>query len=235
MNYRSEAITSLLKSTSQPLVVLDLELRGVAADVVLTDQAPGIEGAVAHVASLGHKRVAILSFSRSVRSGRELHAGFEAVSKRLGITMIVQAIIPFDGIIPRTGWTMTERAVGAGATAISSLTAVPVTIGALQDRKEQGIRVRNDVSLIVYDYEELGLVMEPSPSGIVRPVEECAWRVSRLFIGRSANWNASRRVEVAKTRFLTRVSAGTCPRTKQALRGLTLSRRSEPAGQSSVQ
>ena len=78
INDRDARLAKLLAAISRPIVLLDREIDGTAADVALTDQRSGIRQALEHLAQLGHRSVGIATLSLDVRPGRQAFEAFEA-------------------------------------------------------------------------------------------------------------------------------------------------------------
>ena len=57
----------MLSAIGRPVVLIDREIPGVKADVVLTDFGIGVRKALEHLAELGHRRVGIAHLSLDVR------------------------------------------------------------------------------------------------------------------------------------------------------------------------
>jgi LacI family transcriptional regulator len=196
VNDRDEPLGELLGSIAQPIVLLDREIRGIVADVVLTDQRSGMKKALEHLASLGHRSVGIATISTEVRPGREAVAAFEDFMARLGLVTVAEIVVPYDRIDRRSGAEIAERMVAGGATAILCCVPNSVTAGVLEYLDRNGISVPDDVSIVAFDESELASVKQPQLTVISRPIDDLARFASRMVLSRLANPLAPPRVEV---------------------------------------
>lgn len=99
VNDRDPNIGAFLQSIRQPIVLIDREVKGVSADVVLTDERNGSRDAMEHLAALGHTTVGFATISTSVRPGRESLAGYQtAVARPIPLPPpVTTATLPSSG------------------------------------------------------------------------------------------------------------------------------------------
>src|SRR4029077_16197063 len=150
INEHEPGLSSRLASFSRPLVLLDREVGGVAADVVLTDQRVGIERALEHLAALGHRMVGIATISRDVRPGREAISAFRDAVERLGLTAAIELVAPYHRIDRGSGWEIAEQILERRATAILCCVPNVITAGVLEYLDNAGLQVPEDVSLVAF-------------------------------------------------------------------------------------
>ena len=111
----TKALAAILKKTRQHLILLDREIPGVMADSVLIDPHNGIEEAVAHLTSLGHTRIALVTHGPVVRPGREVRKAFNISAGSLRTRSVSEALPNFEDITSHVGWTAAEEMVNLGA------------------------------------------------------------------------------------------------------------------------
>lgn len=211
-------IVDALRSINQPTVLLDREVKGVAADAVLTDPRPGMREALEHLTSLGHRYIALVSHAPAVRPGRQVKTAFEQLLSDLGLTPAAEVLIPFDRVDAETGRRAAADALDAGATALLGLCPSPVVAGILQCLLDRQLQVPDDISVIVYDETDLSAVMRPALSAVVRPIEEGARLAAELVVSRLGRPRARRRTEVIETGFILRGSTGPIPDSERPVR-----------------
>jgi DNA-binding LacI/PurR family transcriptional regulator len=145
-----------------PIVLVNRRSNGVAGSVVMND-AYGSEVAVAHFAALGHRNIAHVAGPSNVDTGRRRLSGFsEAIRKR--------------SLLARDEWIVETNYTEAGGVAAARKlldqagrnlpTAIYVAsflsgVGVLQVLKNAGLRVPEDISVVVSD--ELALAAHTSP------------------------------------------------------------------------
>ena len=109
-------------------MLIDREIQGVKADVVLTDLRIGVRKALEHLAELGHPRVGIAHLSLDVRPGRQVSWLLENGPKALGLEAAAEMTVPYNRMDRDFGAEIAQRMLAAGATAI--VCAVPNTVTA---------------------------------------------------------------------------------------------------------
>jgi LacI family transcriptional regulator len=129
---------------------------------IRTDSARGIELAVAHLASLGHRRVGYAGAQRSTVAGRERLRGFEAAVAAHGLDRDER--LRHEGDYSRAGGR-------AGAAALLALDPRPTAIVAVSDlvaagvyaaAAERGLRVPDDLSVTGFDDLEVAQLLSPA-------------------------------------------------------------------------
>jgi LacI family transcriptional regulator len=195
---RNPLLGDLLASFKRPIVLLDREVPGVAADVVLTDQRAGIREALEHLSSLGHRSVGIATISTDVRPGREAAGAYEAYATRLGLVSVAEVVVPYDRIDRRSGWNLADAMLAGGATAVLCCVPNSVTAGVLEHLDHHGLSVPGDVSLIAFDESELASVKQPRLTVISRPIDRLARHASRMVESRLADPGLPPRSEVVR-------------------------------------
>ena len=145
-----------------PIVLVNRRSSGVAGSVVMND-AHGSEVAVDHFASLGHTRIGHVAGPSNLDTGRRRLAGFREAMEKRGLPLrpewIVETNYTEEGG-ERAGRTLIERSGRRMPTALYVASFLS-GIGVLKVLKEAGLRVPEDVSMIVSD--ELALAAHTSP------------------------------------------------------------------------
>jgi DNA-binding LacI/PurR family transcriptional regulator len=206
VNDQEARVGEYLRSIGRPLVLIDREVRGIDADVVLTDSRGGVRDALQHLAALGHRTVGVANISTAVRPGREVAAGFAAAAEALGIECAAHIVVPYDRIDRRSGHEIADRMAEVGATAILSCVPTPVTAGVLERLGERGLTVPEDISVVGSDDSELAAVLRPGLTVIARHLDELSRAASRLVTSRLLNSQLPPRVEVVPMEVVVRGS-----------------------------
>jgi len=145
------------------------ELPTIALDAAVTDHAIGAGLAVRHLATLGHRRIGLVTSRQSPHS--------DAI--RSGWTTAVSSLeLPFNGVpaldVPPYGspqWTravdqVIDECLGAEVHAVL-VHADREAIGVLERARDRGIRVPDDLAVVSYD-DEVAAASDP-PLTAVRP------------------------------------------------------------------
>jgi LacI family transcriptional regulator, galactose operon repressor len=206
VNDRDPNIGTLLRSISQPIVLIDREVKGVSADVVLTDERSASRDAIEHLSALGHTAVGFATISTSVRPGRESLAGYQKAVDTLGLRSIGEAIVPYGRVDRRSGHEIADQMIEGKATAILCCVPTTVTAGVLERLEHLGVQVPGDVSVIGFDDSDLASVIRPHLSVLARPLEQVSRHASRLITSRLIDPSLPARVEVVHMHLLVRQS-----------------------------
>jgi LacI family transcriptional regulator len=147
-------IHDILKTINKPHIIIDREIPDTAhCDFVLTDNPMGIELAVQHLVSSGHRSLAFIKGSQSTDPGRNRLWAFQATTQKLGLDSSQQ--YEFDGKFDfQSGYEAAKSVIAmardARPTAVVASNDLEA-IGALQCFQENSIRVPDDISLVGFD------------------------------------------------------------------------------------
>lgn len=209
---RDARIAARLRELRCPLVLLDREVRGVSSDAVLIDQRPGLDQAFERLANLGHRSVGLLSMTDSTRPGREMVAAYRAGVERHGLRDERELVSLSDFGDREAGIRAADQVLGAGATAIIMIGSMSLVAGLFERLEATGVRVPEDLSVILYTDSPLASVKRPRLSVIARPVDEVGRLAARLVLARIERGDTTPlRVEVVRTRLVDRESTAQAP------------------------
>jgi LacI family transcriptional regulator len=139
----------------RPLVLINRDVDGIPR--VLIDSGAGVGEAVAHLADLGHRKIAYVSGPAASWSNKQRRAAVRKAAERFGLAVeVVAAPVPSY----EAGWRAVDAIVGSGATAaiaFDDLTAQGVLAG-LAHRE---IAVPRDFGVVGCD-DVLGAVTYPA-------------------------------------------------------------------------
>jgi LacI family transcriptional regulator len=213
VNDRDAALAELLASITRPIVLLDREIPGTTADVVLTDQRGGIRKALEHLAALGHRSVGMATLSSDVRPGRQAVAAFESFVARIGLEAVAEMAVAYNRIDRQSGAEIAARMLATGATAMLCCVPNSVTAGVLEYLDQHGIAIPEELSIIAMDESELASVKKPQLTVIARQIDDMARFASRMITSRLTNPDLAPRVKVVPTSLQLRSStAAPCHR-----------------------
>jgi LacI family transcriptional regulator len=175
-----------LVTAGVPLVLLDRAVVGVAADSVLVRNAAGARAAVAHLASLGHRRIGVVSDSPEITSSAERIQGYRQALRAAGIA-------PEPGLVSIGGPTRDDGEAAAlrlldrpdRPTAVFTANNF-MTVGALRAARSLSLRIPEDVALVGFDDLDWTTLVQPPVTVVRQPVAD---------LGRVAGERLLRRLE----------------------------------------
>jgi LacI family transcriptional regulator len=212
VNDRDPRVAARLRELRCPLVLLDREVRGVTCDAVLIDQRPGLHQALEHLAGLGHRSVGLLSMTDRTRPGREMVAAYREGVNRHNLRDDPDLISLSDFGDHQAGMRSADQLLGAGASAVIMIGSIALVAGLFERLDATGVRVPEDLSVVLYTDSPLASMKRPRLSVIARPVDEVGRLAARLVLGRIERGDtAPTRIEVVRTRLVDRESTAPAP------------------------
>jgi LacI family transcriptional regulator len=193
---RAEGVILATARTQDPLLArcLDLRLPAVLVNradldgrlpAATSDDRAGMELAVRHLASLGHRRIAHLAGPGDVSTGRLRAEGFRSAMAALGLAS--------DRVAAASAYT---RDAGRAAAAVAltqhpDLTAIAaandlLALGAYQALAERGLHCPRDVSVTGYNDMPLVDMVQPPLTTVRIPHDQIGREGARLLLERMA-------------------------------------------------
>lgn len=198
------ALVSMLGQASVPIVLIDRELPGsVAASAVLSDHRTGMRAATEHLLDLGHRDIGLL-LGQPLRPSRERRAGVEEAYRARNLP---RTYVVLEGMLaPSHGRHATQRLLDQP----SPPTAIVVggnqlLIGVLDELRERGLRVGEDISLVSSDAVSITELFAPPISIVRRSNAEIGRQAAALLLQLIRGEGGPERV-VLPTEFVPRAS-----------------------------
>lgn len=163
-----------LTKTTVPTVLLDNIVYNKNVACVGTDNQQGVFYAVEHLASLGHRNIAMLNGEAVSRVSYERLNGFKLGMEKFGLP-VREELIAHGDYTPDCAEKFVGYFVREGATAIVCASDL-IAHGVLRELYRLGLRVPDDVSVVGFDDLPLASYMTPPLTTI---------RQNRLEIGRN--------------------------------------------------
>jgi LacI family transcriptional regulator len=183
--------TTHLKSTIDAgvaLVCLDRTVPGVKTDAVLLDNVRGARECVRHMIQKGHRRIAIITGSLDLQTGRERLRGYEEALREADIPAEKGRVLEGDfrhdsgyRLGKQIGKQVIEQA--ARPTAIFVCNGV-MTLGVLKAFEELKIRCPQDIALATFDDLAVDSPFHPHLTTVVQPSYEMGARAAGILIDR---------------------------------------------------
>lgn len=197
-----------LKSLGMPIVLVDRLTTAQDVDQVGPENIYATSGLVQHLASAGHRRIAMISGTEGLATTTERVLGY-----RLGLG---RAKLTWDESLVVSG----ESAAEPAALALGKLLELPspptavvaannmMLIGVLHECRRRGVRVGRDLAVVGYDEVEWADLVDPPVTTVAQPIAAMGRTAVRMLLERIAD--PSRRPQTARlaTTFMHRNSCG---------------------------
>ena len=176
-------LAASLADAREPLVIVDRNIQGLAADLVQIDHERGAYLATRHLLELGHVRIGCISGPVSTAvSAMRVHGFIRAMSER-GIDIEPSAIVESDFSGPG-GQDAAGRLFDTVRPSAIFACNDMMGIGALRVAAERGIAVPRQCSIIGFDDIELAAYTYPSLSTVGHSVRALGEAASKMLIAR---------------------------------------------------
>jgi LacI family transcriptional regulator len=201
-NDRAPELREYLQNIRAPIILLDREVRGLKADAVLIDQAPGVIGAIDHLVQSGRSRIGVLMRDSKTRSARQIGLAYRQGLANHGLACEPALIAEFTDLDHEAGRIGVHRLLDAGADAIISTGTIEFTASVLEQLSALNVSVPNDVSLVVYGHRAAAASHAGRLPMVAYPIDEIARASRRLLVPRLAGSTGAPRVEIVNTVFV---------------------------------
>jgi len=194
-----------------PLVLVDREIDGVAADLIESDHVAGAEMATAHLLGLGHARVACIGGPADLRPSDQREAGWRRALAAAGIKPRADEFVRGD-FGPQGGAAAMRRLLKSARrpTAVFVCNDL-MAIGALAAAHAEGLDVPGDVSLVGFDDVPWMAMVEPGMTVVAQPTLEMGVTAARLLLRRMEDPTCEPKVECLRPTLVVRASSGPAP------------------------
>ncbi len=224
-NHAQDRLPPVIQATRAPVVLVMHEppVDGLRVDRVVSDTGLGMRLALRHLTEHGHSRIGLIGSMNSVDEGKSTRARISAFHQGMGdagleedprwVKLAVQPTAD-DGI--RLAGEILDQDETPTALIVAN---VPCAIGTLRAIRARGIRVPEDLSVVVFGTPEMFALFPIDLTVIRQPYVEIGAEAARLLIERmrdnGASWS-SRQVMIEPT-LVPGASVGS-PRTRPTLR-----------------
>lgn len=190
----SDVFYELTANSGIPVVQVDRKIQGVASDTVLVNNTDAVYKAVSRLIRKGHKRIAILTGSRSVFSAKERLMGY--------VTALSDNNIPYDDSLVITA--TNEFATGyRGFDTLRQLPDPPtavfatnydITLGLVTAARERGIKIGEEMDVFGFDCVEVCTMMQPPLPVVHQPEAEIGRTAAQYLIDRLGGYTGEPRL-----------------------------------------
>lgn len=184
-NYTSNKALSSVIAAGLPVVVIDEALVGAPpVDTVLVDDYAGAYQATAHLVSLGHEKIALVTGPSSLKSVHERRRGYEDALRRADIDPAEQLYL--------SGAFAQDFGVGALSHILAAeqrSTAVfaasdTIALGIMTGARNLGVSIPDDISVVGFDDIPEASYITPRLTTVRTPVEKMAGTAVAMLVDR---------------------------------------------------
>jgi len=177
-----DSVLPTLEELQVPVLLIN---RRQCALAIGTDNVAAARLAVAHLADLGHRRIAYIGTARNRAESRERQAGYEQELRARGLTLQPELVVEGEGEWPESG----HRSMQALLRLPQPPTAVfcfndLTAIGAMASIHDAGLSVPADISVVGFDGISLGAHVNPALTSVAQDREGLARRAVEIVLDR---------------------------------------------------
>ena len=170
--------------TGKPVVMIDRRIRNVHCDTVLVDNQGAAEDAIRRLILAGHRKIGMIAGEQEVYTAEERCRGYVRALEQSGISADESLIVRGDYTIrggSRGIQELTRKNPDMTAVFISNY---EMTLGAMIELNELGIRIPEEMSVIGFDNIEFAKACIPKLSIVTQPTKELGRRAAELMLKR---------------------------------------------------
>ena len=166
------------------IVCLDRSVAGVKTDAVLLDNVRGGRECVRHLILSGHSKIAIITGSLTLQTGRERLRGYEEALAEADIEVDRKLIFEGD-FRDESGYRLAKELLHRHArpTAIFVCNGV-MTLGVLKAFEEMNVRCPEDIALATFDDLAADHSFHPHLTAVVQPSYDIGSRAATILMDR---------------------------------------------------
>jgi LacI family transcriptional regulator len=196
-------------------VLIDREVPASNADAVCSEHASGIAEALAYLARLGHRRVALVAGSKRQLGSRARIESFLAERPRLGLDEDDSLLVTGE-LSPETGYLAATRllALEDPPTALVAGNN-QLVVGAISALRDLGLRIPDDVSLVGCDDTDLTRLHDPPIDVVSRDLLALGRTAAELLLARLLDPAAPPRRVTLPSTFVPRASSASLSRLEE--------------------
>lgn len=169
-------------SKNKPVILLDRKFHDVECDSVLVDNSGAAKDAVWRMIRAGHENIGIIAGPKGVFTAEERLSGYRAALEEAGIEQQ-------ENLIIRSDYTIAGGAAGMRSLIQQNpdMTAMlasnyELTVGAVIEANELGIRIPEQLSFIGFDNLEFAKACVPKLSIVTQPTKEIGRKVAETML-----------------------------------------------------
>lgn len=175
---------SLFAGQKKPVVLIDRKVRGINCDCVLADNEGAAKEAVLRLVGAGHEKIGLIAGPQEIYTASARNWGFQKAMMESGLPLVDSMMVCGDYTIEggaRAMRRLHEQHPDMTAVLVSNY---EMTMGAMIEINESGIRVPEELSIIGFDNVEFAKACSPKLSIMTQPTRQMAVSAVRLMLDR---------------------------------------------------
>ena len=191
-----------------PMVAVSRRPGKLRVDQVMVANAEGARAAVAHLISLGHKRIGLVSGPASLNTARERNLGYELALADAGLKVIPELVVR-EEFRQAGGYAGTLKllALRNRPTAIFTASNL-ITLGALQAIHARQMSIPDDIAIVGFDDMPWAVSLQPPLTAVAQPARDVGRTAAQLLLERLGKPDLPKRVVTLDTTLIVRASCG---------------------------
>lgn len=200
-----------LQRRQVPVVVVDRELQGVAADTVLADNQRGGWLATRHLLDLGHRRIGCITGPSDLTPSADRVAGYRQALAEAGLPVAEELVVRGD-FHYEGGYRAAQQLLSLPdpPTALFACNDL-MAVGAIRGAADLGRSVPADLSVVGFDDISLASYTNPPLTTVAQPMYEIGALAARLLTERIGGLQIAPRRYVLNVRLVVRRSTAAPP------------------------
>jgi LacI family transcriptional regulator len=169
------------------VVFADRILEGIDASSVVVDNVAGARSLTEYLLTLGHRRIGYLGGPATVSSGALRERGFRLAHEQAGIP-VDESLLLRTRFTRDTAYASAQRLLEVGHMP-SALVAANNILGeaALAAVRDRGLRVPEDISLVMFDDANWAKLVDPPITVVAQPSFEMGQLATRMVLSEEAS------------------------------------------------
>jgi LacI family transcriptional regulator len=173
-----------------PLVVLDRQVPGQAADIVRGDSESGAYQLTRHLLEQGHRHIAVIAGQRHVTTSIDRVDGYRRAMQEAGLK-VEETQIYWGKYDQSHGYNATQQMLKSSPRPTALVTGNNfIAVGAMHALRGAGIQVPQGMAIVTFDDFPTDLTIDPFLTSAAQPAYEMGYRATQLLLARVLEHNS---------------------------------------------
>lgn len=189
----------------KPVVLVDRKMKNVNCDCVLVDNKGAAKSAVERLIQAGHKKIGMIAGPEDVYTAEERFRGYVLALDEAGLPVENELVVRGDYTISGGTSGIKELVKNNPEMTAVFISNYEMTLGAIIELNELGVRIPEELSIIGFDNEEFAKASIPKLSIVTQPTKEIGVRAAELMLARleaGDEEEGAQRTETLETSFV---------------------------------